>query len=244
MRLHDQVIRLAILFAVAIAGLLVLRQSFVPATFGQLGHYRAAALDSAAARPIRFAGLQACAECHGDVAAFKARSYHRGLSCEVCHGAANDHATDPGSRTPVAAKDRETCLHCHGYQSSRPTGFPQVLERVHNPMQACVACHNPHDPTPPHVPGPCSACHGSIARTKSLSPHVSLDCETCHETAPEHKENPRAHLPGKPTEREFCGRCHAQDASSPGTIPRVDLATHGGRYLCWQCHYPHNPEGG
>ena len=23
----------------------------------------------------------------------------------------------------------------------------------------------------------------------------------------------------------------------------VELATHGGRYVCWQCHYPHYPEG-
>jgi hypothetical protein len=109
-------------------------------------------------------------------------------------------------------------------------------------MQQCVSCHNPHDPTPPRVPGPCSACHATIARTKSLSPHYSLDCETCHETPVEHKENPRAYLPKKPVEREFCGRCHAQDAPSPSEIPRIDLATHGGRYLCWQCHYPHNPE--
>ena len=25
-------------------------------------------------------------------------------------------------------------------------------------------------------------------------------------------------------------------------IPRVDMATHGERYVCWQCHYPHSPE--
>jgi len=242
MKLPDQVLRLAVVFIIAIAALIVARQLFVPATFGKLGHYRAAALDSAAARPIRFAGLPACIECHSEVGATKSKSYHRGLSCEVCHGAANDHAIDPSSRQPLASKARDNCLHCHDYQPSRPTGFPQVIERIHNPMQACVSCHNPHDPTPPSVPGPCSACHATIARTKSLSPHYSLDCETCHETPAEHKENPRAYLPRKPVEREFCGRCHAQDAPSPSEIPRVDLATHGGRYLCWQCHYPHNPE--
>ena len=26
-------------------------------------------------------------------------------------------------------------------------------------------------------------------------------------------------------------------------MPRVDIVEHGGRYLCWQCHYPHDPEG-
>jgi ribosomal protein S27AE len=48
--------------------------------------------------------------------------------------------------------------------------------------------------------------------------------------------------PTKPTERSFCGICHAEDAPTPLTIPRVDLSTHGEDYLCWQCHYPHYPE--
>ena len=46
--------------------------------------------------------------------------------------------------------------------------------------------------------------------------------------------------------REFCGKCHgagvaAKDA--PKEAPKIDLAAHGGRYLCWECHYPHLPEG-
>ena len=24
--------------------------------------------------------------------------------------------------------------------------------------------------------------------------------------------------------------------------PHIDMTEHGGRYLCWQCHYPHYPE--
>lgn len=242
-RVPDQVLRLAVLFAAGVAALVAARHVFVPKTFGALGHYRAAAIDSVAARPVRYAGLAACVDCHTDVGDQKSRSYHRGLTCEVCHGAAADHAEDPESRTPDVPRGREACLRCHEYQPSRPTGFPQIIERLHNPMQACAKCHNPHDPTPPHTPGPCSACHGTIARTKSISHHVSLECETCHETPPEHKESPRAFPARKPTERAFCGGCHAPDAASAAEIPRVDLASHGGRYLCWQCHYPHYPEG-
>jgi ribosomal protein S27AE len=54
--------------------------------------------------------------------------------------------------------------------------------------------------------------------------------------------NPREFLAGKPKARELCGSCHAQDAASPKEIPRIDMATHGERYVCWQCHYPHLPE--
>jgi hypothetical protein len=118
-----------------------------------------------------------------------------------------------------------------------------VIEQIHNPMEPCAGCHDPHEPTPPTIPGECSACHGAIARTKSVSHHWTLDCETCHDTPEGHRENPRAHLPGKPNERGFCGRCHAEDATSASGIPRVDMVEHGGRYRCWQCHYPHDPEG-
>jgi ribosomal protein S27AE len=48
--------------------------------------------------------------------------------------------------------------------------------------------------------------------------------------------------PQKPRTREFCGGCHDPDEPSPKEVPRIDLATHGGRNLCWQCHYPHYPE--
>ncbi len=242
-KLPGQVVRLAILFGAAGVVLVLVRHQFVPKTFGEIGHYRAAAIDSIAKLPVHYAGLQACVECHTDEGDLKSKSFHRGLSCEVCHGAAADHANDPGSRLPVVPRERGACLYCHNYLPSRPTGFPQIIERLHNPMKPCVTCHNPHDPTPPRVPGACSACHGTIARTKSISHHATLECETCHETAAEHRENPRAYLPKKPTTREFCGQCHARGASSPLEIPRVDMTSHGDRYLCWQCHYPHFPEG-
>ncbi len=242
-KIPDQVARLAVLFCLAGAVLLVVRHQFVPKTFGQLGHYRAAAVDDVAGQKIQFAGMQVCVECHTDEAEAKSKSFHRGLSCEVCHGPAAAHASAPDSVKPEIPRDRATCLHCHSYLPSRPTGFPQIIERAHNPMKACVSCHNPHDPTPPEIPDGCSACHATIARTKAVSNHAGLDCETCHETPPDHKLNPRAFTPKKPTTREFCGKCHAQDAAAAPEIPRVDLATHGNRYLCWQCHYPHSPEG-
>jgi hypothetical protein len=107
-------------------------------------------------------------------------------------------------------------------------------------MRPCVYCHDAHDPRPPQIPGACSACHPAIARTMAISKHATLECETCHEAAPEHRTDPLSNLPGKPNSREFCGQCHSGDGS--GTIPQVDLAAHGERYLCWQCHYPHKPE--
>ena len=241
-KLPDQVVRLGILFLIAATLLLIARRRFVPKSFGELGHYRAEAVVAAAEVPIHYAGAEACADCHGDIAEVKSKSYHRGLSCEVCHGPAAAHVESGGETKPVVPRERGACLYCHAYLPSRPTGFPQIIETAHNPMRPCMDCHNPHDPKPPHVPESCSACHGMIARTKAVSPHRTLGCETCHPADARHRQSPRAFLPQKPADRAFCGRCHDPGAASPKTIPRVDVATHGGRYLCWQCHYPHHPE--
>jgi len=247
-RLPDQVVRLGVLVAIAVVALLVARAKFVPASFGEEGHYRTEARLVVARQPLRYAGWQICAECHEEEAEKKNKSYHRSLACEVCHGPAWDHSEDAIEYRPFVPKKRADCLACHAYLPSRPTGFPQIVELQHNPMETCTTCHNPHDPTPPETVESCSACHAQIARTKAISHHWQLDCEVCHEAAPEHKQSPRSRLPTKPMNREFCGRCHGNGAAQPEKIPQkiphVDLATHGGRYLCWQCHYPHFPEAG
>jgi hypothetical protein len=241
-KVPDQVVRIALLFGIVLTAFLVARARLTPPSFGTLGHYRADAVAKAASLPVHYAGAETCAECHTDEAAQKAKSYHRGLACEMCHGPGAAHAAAPDEKKPQLPRDRKACLYCHEYLASRPTGFPQVIERAHNPLDPCLKCHNPHDPTPPHVPSSCAACHGLIARTKAVSPHRSLECDTCHKADARHRENPRAHLPGKPSERAFCGGCHAKDAKSAKEIPRIDIASHGGSYLCWQCHYPHDPE--
>jgi ribosomal protein S27AE len=239
----DQVIRLVIVFAVALGGLLAVRAHFVPKSFGRIGHYRADAVPAIAAQEIRYAGTPACLECHDDIAEAKAASYHRGLACEACHGPAAAHVNAPDEAHPHKPATREECLACHAYLASRPTGFPQVLPLTHNPNKMCTTCHDPHAPNPPETPQSCGACHATVARLKAVSHHASLECQTCHETPPEHFTAPRAHLPRKPADRAFCGQCHAQDAVTASTAPRVDMATHGERYVCWQCHYPHLPEG-
>jgi len=247
-----QIIQLGVLFVIIGVGFFVLRQEFIPESFGELGHYRADAVAEVAALEPLYAGWEICAICHTDKVEIKNASYHRTVSCETCHGPASDHTNDPMEQHPVVPAGREPCLACHSYLASRPTGFPQILEERHNPMRACATCHDPHDPTPPGLLEECSACHNSIARTKSISHHAPLECEVCHEAAPEHKERPRAHLPKKPFERAFCGTCHATEAKPPDVlygvdftvyeIPRIDLITHGGTLVCWECHYQHSPE--
>jgi hypothetical protein len=110
-------------------------------------------------------------------------------------------------------------------------------------MKPCISCHDPHDPVPPETPRECSACHAAIARTKAVSHHVYLPCTRCHDTPEDHRVSPREFRPARPMNREFCGGCHAGDAPDAEGIRRIEMATHGGNYVCWQCHYPHMPEG-
>jgi hypothetical protein len=251
-KVPNQVVQLAVVFAVVGVSMVLIRQRFVPESFGELGHYRADSVDQIAALEIQYAGWQVCADCHEEEVETKNQSYHRTLSCEVCHGAAWDHADEQTDETPILPKQRSLCLQCHSYLSSRPTGFPQIVEERHEPARPCHTCHDPHDPAPSERPESCSACHAAISRVKSVSHHAPLDCTVCHETPEEHSVLPRSHLPRKPFQREFCGTCHADGAEASDIpegvdlagyeIPRVDLVTHGGTLVCWQCHYQHSPE--
>jgi hypothetical protein len=196
------------------------------------------------AKALYYAGFRVCEECHDRIYATKNAGYHRDLSCETCHGPAKAHVEDPDKTKPVIPATRTFCPQCHSYNPSRPRGFPMINPVAHNPLKPCVTCHNPHDPKPPTTPKECSACHGEIARLKAVSHHVQLDCTTCHQVPQEHKISPRTVKPTKPQAREFCGKCHAKDGRDKlaAGAPKIDMSSHGEKYVCWQCHYPHSPE--
>jgi len=238
-KLREQTARLLIVFAVFIGVVLLVRYLLPPSLKDHRIHIQTT-VEREMARPVRYAGSDLCATCH-DEYNLKKSGYHKNLSCETCHGTAKEHADNPAEVKPFIPRNRDYCTRCHAFDPSRPTGFPQINPAVHNPMKPCVTCHNPHDPKPPSVPQECQACHAEIARTKAISSHVMLECTTCHEVPTEHKITPRNIKASIPLEREFCGKCHGTQSNVKETT-KIDLATHGEKYLCWQCHYPHMPE--
>lgn len=242
----EQIKRLAVIIVLLAGATLLTRFVLIPRSLTSTSLHWSEASQREMAKPVKFAGSAACLDCHDDVVAKKAKSFHRALACEACHGAAVKHTEDPSAVKPPAPRDRKFCPVCHAYDPSRPTGFPQINPTAHNPLKPCISCHNPHDPVPPTVPRECSACHAQIERTKAVSSHALIACTTCHKAPDRHKTAPRAALPSKPETREFCGTCHAAGTTAAGVpkeAPKVDLATHGGRNRCWECHYPHLPEG-
>ncbi|MEE8576488.1 MAG: hypothetical protein V3T31_04470 [candidate division Zixibacteria bacterium] len=241
-RFPQQIIPLVVIIVAAMTALIVARQMLLPPSFGKLGHYRADAVGEVASLEKVYAGYQVCLDCHDDIYEEKQQSNHATVSCEACHGPAMAHTEDPDEVTPIVPSGRGFCPVCHGYDPARPTGFPQIIPVQHNPGQPCMDCHSPHSPELPYAPEDCSACHREIASEKLVSHHATLSCETCHTVPDEHLMNPAAVKAQKPDNKAVCGECHAEDADSARRIPRVDIDTHGERYFCWDCHYPHSPE--
>jgi hypothetical protein len=240
--LPHQILPLALIFALTIVALVTARVLLIPDTFGDLGHYRADAVDEIAALEITYAGSTVCGDCHDDILEDKEASHHEGVSCETCHGPAYAHTEEPDVHLPKVPRQRGHCQLCHGYNQSRPSGFPQILPNQHNPGKACISCHDPHKPLLPHAPDDCAACHREIMLKKRVSHHASLDCTTCHVVPDQHPITPRSVRAEKPRSNELCGGCHSQGAAQARAIPQIDLESHGEHYNCWDCHYPHYPE--
>lgn len=141
----EHLIRLAALFAAGVLLFAVARAVLVPEDFGKYGHYRAGAIDDAAAQPLSYAGRARCTECHEDVVITKAAARHKNIGCETCHGALLKHADDPG--VAVAKADGQVqCLRCHAANTGKPALQLTVVAKDHSDEDSCVSCHKPHDP--------------------------------------------------------------------------------------------------
>lgn len=138
--------RFAGLFVIAFLIFLIVRGYVVPKTFGEYGHYRAAAITDIAAHPVKFAGHQACESCHSDILDTKSKGKHAHVNCEACHGALAAHAADPTSVTPPKLDTAVLCARCHTATAAKPKSFPQVVPAEHSNGLPCETCHNPHSP--------------------------------------------------------------------------------------------------
>jgi hypothetical protein len=137
--------RLAAVFLVGTLAFLAMRVFLVPKSFGQYGHYRGDAIAEMAARPVHFAGHQACEDCHADVLEKKKGGRHARVNCEACHGPLAKHADDP-SVQPAKLDPAVLCVRCHEANAAKPKGFPQVASADHSTGLPCDTCHQPHTP--------------------------------------------------------------------------------------------------
>lgn len=246
MKLPEQITRLGAVVLAILVSVLLLRFVVLPADMFSAKPHQEAKVAREMAKPVHYAGMMTCRECHAEEFEAKLKAQHRTIGCENCHGPAAAHVAnkEDTAAMPPKHRDREFCLGCHGFLASRPNGFPQVDGKTHKPGKRCVSCHDPHDPTPPKTPEDCGGCHGRIARIKAISTHSQLACAECHQVPEQHMTAPRSALPSKPDARDACARCHDTASADPAAArSRVDFGSHGRTYVCWECHYAHLPEG-
>lgn len=88
----------------------------------------------------------------------------------------------------------------------------------------------------------CFECHQDVQDVKLTDVHKDIHCETCHGPGQKHIDSGEASDIVKPSGREFCGSCHAINASRPATvITQIDLNKHNIGKNCIECHNPHQP---
>ena len=88
----------------------------------------------------------------------------------------------------------------------------------------------------------CSNCHLEEDSLKFTGAHKDIRCQTCHGPGFKHIEDPSANAMIKPTERIFCGKCHAFNAARPKSIiTQQDISKHNAGSKCIECHNPHQP---
>jgi hypothetical protein len=144
-----QISRLVLLTIAIVVGYGVARWILTPESFGQYGHYRGKALRELTVRPPTYAGQDACDECHAPVRELYAKSQHKPIACETCHGPCLDHAensTLKNSTVKTKPLTDSLCLGCHTRSSTRPAWLKQIEKKTHYDG-ACIECHLPHHPT-------------------------------------------------------------------------------------------------
>ncbi|MDD5672745.1 MAG: cytochrome c3 family protein [Chitinivibrionales bacterium] len=148
--------RVFLLVLIAIAAFMVGRLLFVPKTFGQFGHYRAANVLEQRAFPVKYQGAESCEPCHADEFALWKNAGHKTIVCEDCHAPYDSHIKNDEKFADMEInRTADFCLRCHQKLTARPEKFPQVNAIEHLAEfkmeltdTVCFKCHGPHDPTP------------------------------------------------------------------------------------------------
>ena len=95
-KMPPQLFRIFLLAVGIVVAYSIARYFLTPASFGEYGWYRGAALAELATRDRVYAGKKACEECHSDEYQKLMKHEHKGLACESCHGPGEAHVQNPG----------------------------------------------------------------------------------------------------------------------------------------------------
>ena len=157
-------------------GFFTVRGLTIPPSFGQFGHFRGAALETAANKERHLTTRGDCTACHETLKHPMGKS-HELVHCIECHGEGKEHMTacktakltaKPGEKLTCDKSNlmptdiKSICLHCHQQMVGRAKKHPQIVFEEHmkdnepkdpKSKMVCMECHVPHDPDPSNEPG-------------------------------------------------------------------------------------------
>jgi cytochrome c553 len=144
-------------------------------SFHKFGHYRANSVIEIAAKEPAYQTATYCLSCHARRVAQWSANSHKSVTCEVCHGAAQNHPDN--GKLPTPKDSVKLCSLCHEAMPGRPHTQPQIVLAQHNPAaatgQQCVACHNPHSPK-------IAAGLVKVKGDAAIGKQRAEDCAACH----------------------------------------------------------------
>ena len=164
--------RLLLLFAALLVVALAGKWYFTADSFYQYGHYRGKSVTEIAAQDPAYQTPRYCKDCHGERHAQWSANNHKSVSCETCHGAAQDHPAK--GKLAIPADARKLCTLCHERMAERPRTQPQIDVAQHGVGQQCIVCHNPHAPK---LAGVVAAVSGDAAAGGKKH---AASCASCH----------------------------------------------------------------
>ncbi len=144
--INGAVIRVGIVLLVIITVFFLVRQTFIPKSFGEYGYYRGDNVGEWAAMEVNYApGNVSCSECHQKILTWMAGQKHRALDCQACHGPALKHAKASKPEEIKVQSTGDVCGACHNRIAGRPgKGVAAVDANDHSGGVECVRCHDAH----------------------------------------------------------------------------------------------------
>jgi len=208
--------------------------------------------------PAGYAGSEACAICHEDIAKAFASTPHNtvdtnkkrgweGRACEACHGAAQKHTESASAedvRNPgklAAAATDKICMSCH---LNEPTHIGRLQSSHMKDQVACTTCHKVHADGgkglvvrgATAINSLCAGCHTNAWAQFQKPfhhklPEGAMSCVDCH--------NPHGSIRPRSTNafaanEPGCFSCHG-DKRGPFTFEHAPVRFES----CSTCHEPH-----
>lgn len=88
----------------------------------------------------------------------------------------------------------------------------------------------------------CLDCHEDMGELLEMDLHSNLSCESCHGPGLEHNQDPFSADLFLPENREYCERCHAENAARDrNMVSQINVKEHNPDKNCNYCHNPHAP---